>query len=135
MISIVDLDGNIVKWSILGNIKNNRKNQSGLHKKVLQTLKELYPTVPILQEVAIPLRRGETLYLDFYIPLLKKAVEAHGEQHYKFVAHYHSNALGFIKHKKRDADKKNWCDINNIQYIELPYNEDISQWTQRIQKI
>ena len=88
----------------------------------------------MLQEVAIPLRRTEALYLDFYIPLLKKAIEVHGEQHYKFVAHFHNNAMGFIKHKKRDNDKKEWCEINGIEYIELPYNESIEQWKQRILK-
>jgi L-lactate utilization protein LutB len=130
--TVIDLDGNISNWSLLGKIKNLRNNQSSLHKKTLELLKEIYPTIQILQEVSIPLRRHETLYLDFYLPMLKKAIEVHGEQHYKFVAHYHNNALGFIRHKKRDSDKKSWCDINNIEYIELPYNENIEQWKQRI---
>jgi L-lactate utilization protein LutB len=132
--TIVDLDGNITSWSLLGKIKNLRNNQSSLHKRTLVLLKEIYPTLQILQEVSIPVRKHETLYLDFYIPLLKKAVEVHGEQHYKFVAHYHTNAFGFIKHKKRDEDKKSWCDINSIDYVELPYNESIEEWKQRLLK-
>jgi predicted adenine nucleotide alpha hydrolase (AANH) superfamily ATPase len=92
----------------------------------------VYPTLTILQEVPIPLRKNQVLFLDFYIPLLKKAIEVHGEQHYKFVAHYHSNAMGFMKHKKRDHDKQEWCESNGIEYIELPYNEDVEQWTARI---
>jgi hypothetical protein len=135
MTFVIDLDGNRVKWNILGHINNNRKKQSSLHKSTLALLKTLYPTIPVLQEVPIPLRRTETLYLDFYIPLLKKAIEVHGEQHYKFVAHYHSNALGFMRHKKRDLEKKNWCENNNLEYIELPYNENLEQWKQRIQKL
>lgn len=131
---IYDLDGNESKWNLLGRIKNNRNNQSSLHKQAATLLKQTYPTIPILQEVSIPLRRGETLYLDFYIPLLKKAIEVHGEQHYKFVAHYHSNALGFIRHKKRDSDKQYWCEINDIEYIELAYDENIEQWKQKIIK-
>lgn len=131
---IYDLDGNESNWSLLGSIKNNRRNQSSLHKQALGLLKEIYPTFQILQEVSVPIRRGETLYLDFYMPLLKKAIEVHGEQHYKFVAHYHSNAFGFIKHKKRDSDKKSWCETNDIEYIELPYDENSEQWKQRIIK-
>ena len=113
-------------------IKNLRKNISGLHKKANQLLIQIYPTIPILQEVDIPLRRTETLYLDFYIPLLKKAIEVHGEQHYKFVAHFHNNAMGFIRHKKRDREKQEWCFLNHIKYVELPYNESLEQWTHRI---
>jgi hypothetical protein len=129
---VYDLDGNSYKWSILGNIKNNRKNQSSLHKNANSLIIGLYPTITLLQEVPILIRKNQTLYLDFYIPLLKKAIEVHGEQHYKFVAHYHSNAMGFIKHKKRDDDKKEWCDINSIEYIELPHNETIEQWKIRL---
>jgi hypothetical protein len=129
---VYDLDGNSSKWSILGNTKNNRKNQSSLHKTACSLLCELYPTLTILQEVPVIVRKNQTLYLDFYIPLLKTAVEVHGEQHYKFVAYYHTSAMGFIKHKKRDADKKEWCGINNIEHIELPYNENVEQWKIRI---
>lgn len=129
---VYDLDGNSYKWSILGNTKNNRKNQSSLHKAANALLSEIYPTITILQEVPIAIRKNQTLYLDFYIPLLKRAIEVHGEQHYKFVAHYHSNAMGYIKHKKRDSDKKEWCEINGIEHIELPYNETIEQWKLRI---
>lgn len=127
-----DLDGNTQRWSLVGNIKNNRLNQSSLHKSAFALLKDIYPTIPILQEVTIPLRRSEVLFLDFYIPLLKKVIEVHGEQHYKFVAHYHSNALGFIRHKKRDSDKKEWCELNGLEYIELPFNENLEQWKNRI---
>lgn len=129
---VYDLDGNSYKWSILGNTKNNRKNQSSLHKAANLLLSEIYPTITILQEVPIVVKKNQTLYLDFYIPLLKRAIEVHGEQHYKFVAHYHSNAMGYIKHKKRDSDKKEWCDINGIEHIELPYNETVDQWKLRI---
>ena len=129
---VKDLEGNDHNWSLLGKIKNLRKNISGLHKKANELLIQLYPTIPILQEVDIPLRRTETLYLDFYIPLLKKAIEVHGEQHYKFVAHFHNNAMGFIRHKKRDKEKQEWCFLNGIEYIELPYNESLEQWTHRI---
>jgi len=131
---VKDLDGNSYNWSFLGKMVNLKSNISSLHKKANELLLEIYPTIPILQEVDISLRRNQTLYLDFYIPMLKKAIEVHGEQHYKFVAHYHNNAMGFVKHKKRDREKQEWCEINNIQYIELPFNESLDQWKQRIIK-
>jgi hypothetical protein len=131
---VLDLDHNSTNWSLLGATKNLRKNVSSLHRKCYELIKELYPTVLFLQEIPIPLRRTETLYLDFYIPMLKKAIEVHGEQHYKFVSHYHNNAMGFIKQKKRDSEKREWCELNGIQYIELPFNENNDIWKQKILK-
>jgi hypothetical protein len=40
--------------------------------------------------------------------------------------------IGFMKHKKRDQEKKEWCEINGIEYIELPYNETVAEWKKRI---
>jgi hypothetical protein len=40
--------------------------------------------------------------------------------------------LGFVKAKKRDADKKEWCELNSIQYIDLPFDETEDQWKKRI---
>jgi len=37
-----------------------------------------------------------------------------------------------MKKKKRDRDKIEWCNINNIKYIELPYNETENQWIERM---
>lgn len=34
---------------------------------------------------------------------------------------------------KRDNEKKEWCELNNIQLVELPYNEDINEWRKRIE--
>jgi hypothetical protein len=32
--------------------------------------------------------------------------------------------LGFVKHQKRDREKKEWCELNNIEYIELPFDKE-----------
>jgi very-short-patch-repair endonuclease len=76
-------------------------------------------------------RKSEILYLDFYIPLNKKCIEVHGEQHYEFTPFYHANKLSFLKAQKRDKEKKEWCEINGITYVELPYNL-INEWEHRI---
>jgi len=91
-------------------------------------LKELYPTVHILEEVTINPRFGEALYLDFYIALHKICVEVHGEQHYKFSTLFHSSSAAFLLGRKNDATKETWCEINKIQFIALPYNEDVDEW-------
>ena len=104
------------------------ENKSSYHLIARKLIRDTYPTMQILEEVSISLRKSETLYLDFYIPLIKKCIEVHGEQHYKFIPYYHQNKLKFLKAQKRDREKKEWCEINNIYYIELSYKMDPIEW-------
>lgn len=122
--NVKDLDGNASVWHLTGNIvKGSVEHKSSYHIHARSIIKKLYPTMQILEEVPINPHKSETLYLDFYIPLIKKCIEVHGEQHYKFVPHYHTNKLAFLKAQKRDNEKKEWCKINGIKFIELPYND------------
>lgn len=131
--NIVDLDGHNTVWHITGHINKTLSNKSKYHLTAKNLIKKLYPTMQILEEVPINIRKSETLYLDFFIPLNKKCIEVHGEQHYNFIPFYHANKFAFLKSKKRDKDKKEWCELNGIQYIELPYNLE-SEWENIIVK-
>lgn len=130
---VKDLDGNTHNWHLTGHIANGTlSNKSSFHKQAKRILVDLFPTLQILEEVPITLRKSETLYLDFYLPLKKLCLEVHGEQHYKFVAFYHNNMLSYLKSQKRDREKIEWCELNNIRYIELPHYENETQWIERI---
>lgn len=127
--NIIDLDGNNINWSLTGHISKGRINdKSSFHLAARKLLIESFPTLQILEEVPIPLRRSETLYLDFYLPLIKRVIEVHGEQHYKFIPFYHSSKMNFLKAVKRDNEKKEWCEKNGITHTILPYNESIETW-------
>lgn len=130
---IKDLDGNIQYWKLLGNISHgSNENKSSLHLTARNLIKECFPTLQVLEEVQIPLRKAQMLVLDFYLPLNKKCIEIHGKQHYEFSRFYHKDRMGFLKHRKRDKEKQEWCENNGIEYIELPYNENVEQWKKRI---
>jgi hypothetical protein len=130
---IMDLDGNSRNWQLTGNMaKGKVDNRSSLHLTARSLITQNFPTMQILEEVPIPLRKSETLYLDFYLPLKKTCFEVHGEQHFKFVPFYHTNMLAFKKSQKRDNDKQEWCEINGLKYISLAYNEDSEVWNERI---
>lgn len=130
---IKDLDGNSHNWQLTGNMSKGKiSNKSSLHLSTRSLLIKYYPTLQILEEVPIPLRKNETLYLDFYLPLNKTCIEVHGEQHYKFVPFYHSNILNFLKSQKRDREKQEWCELNNIQYIVFKFDEDENLWNERV---
>jgi len=129
---VKDLDGANYNWLLTGNMaKGKITNKSSYHLRARTMIASAYPTLQILEEVPVQIRKNETLYLDFYLPLKKICFEVHGEQHYKFVPFYHSNILGFLKSQKRDREKQEWCEINNIQYIVLPYNKE-NEWENNI---
>ena len=130
---VKDLDGIAHTWNLTGNMAHGKTtNKSSLHIRARALLSTQFPTLQLLEEIPIILRKSETLYLDFYMPLNRTCVEVHGEQHYKYVPYYHGNMMSFLKAQKKDREKSEWCNINNIRYIELPYHENIDQWTQRI---
>jgi hypothetical protein len=131
--NIIDLNDNLINWHLTGYIsKGKLLNKSSLHLQARKLIVHQYPTLQILEEVPIPLRKSETLYLDFYLPLIKTCIEVHGEQHFKFVSFYHNNILNFLKAKKRDQEKQEWCEKNDIKYISLAYNESIAEWEDKI---
>lgn len=134
---IRDLDGNVHRWGNEGAVVrvNDQRPRSQLHKNARLLLRTLYPTLQISEEVAVPLRYGKRAFLDFYINTIKTAVEVHGSQHYKFNNLYHSCAQDFLNQKKRDSDLQDWCNLNNLNYIELPFNEDEQQWQERLKGI
>jgi hypothetical protein len=130
---IKDLDGNSHNWLLTGNMSKGKVvNRSSYHLAARSIISSIYPTLQILEEVPIQLRRNETLYLDFYLPLKKICLEVHGEQHYKFVPFYHHTVLNFLKSQKRDKEKQEWCNLNGIQYIDLAYNESEEVWSEKI---
>jgi len=130
---VKDLDGQVHNWLLTGNMaKGKIDNRSSLHLAARKIISSHFPTLQVLEETPIPLRRNETLYLDFYIPLKKICIEVHGEQHYKFVPFYHTNKLNFLKSQKRDREKQEWCELNNIQYIVFKFDEDENLWNERV---
>lgn len=126
---VIDLDGMKHKWSLTGNMAYGTDlKKSDLHLRARDLLKAEFPTLQILEEVSIPLRKGVTLYMDFYLPLKKLCCEVHGEQHYKFVQFYHSNMMAFHWAQKRDREKREWCEINGIRYVVFPFDDNEEAW-------
>ncbi len=127
---IKGLDGknyslNLIDYQIL---KDDERKKSDLHLEVRHFLKLFFPTNIICEEVYLPGSSG--LYLDFLVPSLRIAVEAHGEQHFKFVKHFHGSVKGFLESRKRDEAKSKWCSINDINLVVLT-GKDKHEWPRR----
>lgn len=128
---VKDFNGKQYNWPPEGYIPklNNTRQCSALHFRVRNILHKLYPTAPILEEVPLP---GIGLIADFYLPIRKVMVECQGEQHYKFILHFHRDKQAFVAAQNRDNRKKEWCKLNNIRMAILPYLETDDEFKERI---
>lgn len=120
-------------------VNEDDRPRSKLHLRCRKLLREIFPVERIIEELKLPgsrtthgLSRGSILYADFFLVSQKMVVEVHGRQHYEFVAHFHKDKRGFLESKVRDRHKREWCEMNNIPIVCLPYNETDKQWEKRI---
>lgn len=126
------LDGRTYTWSFAGRSDDGPGGpaRSGLHVSVRDFLRTIYPVDRIMEEVGLPGSNG--LRLDFYLPLRRLAIEAHGQQHYRYVMHFHGTMMGFLRSRERDQKKRDWCSINGIDLVELPFSEKPDDWLVRM---
>ena len=130
--NIVDLDGIEMCWKPRGRSDLfEGRNKSSLHLKARSLLRTKYPTVRILEEVSIPIRKRKVQYFDFYLPLKNLAIEVHGEQHFMMSSMFHKTKADFIKQKRNDREKAEWCDLNAIDLIVLRYDQQ-DRWEELI---
>lgn len=131
MIKIIGLDNKEYKLSLS---KKKRIVCSENHLRARKLLKDMFPLEFIFEEVALPgSSLKKKLFADFYIHSIKLIIEVNGEQHYSKNAFFHKNQADFIKGKLRDKDKENWCAINDISLVVLPYMESDDEWRKRIE--
>ena len=65
--------------------------------------------------------------LDFYNANEKIAVEVQGAQHTKFVEFFHKTKADYINQLRRDKQKKDFCELNNITLVEIFPDDTINK--------
>ena len=128
--NIVRLDGVVVKWKPVG---KERANASKLHKEAVSDLRTIFGHPMILEECRIEIDAGKHVYFDIYLPQFNLFVEINGEQHYRFNPHFHKNPMDFMRQKRRDNEKLQWCRLNNFPIASLPYNKR-EEWPEIIRQ-
>lgn len=135
---VTGINGKEYVWNLTGYdvFNDDKRKRSKYHVRARNLLKEIYNSYRILEEVKLPgsteLHRKSVLYLDFYIPSIRLAIEVHGEQHYEYNPFFHKSKADFLKSLARDDDKIKWCELNNIDIIVLKYSESEDEWRNRI---
>ena len=125
-----DLNGNEHKVNFARK-RNRERQKSKLHSLAMSIIKELAPLAIVCEELPIKIRRGQTLYLDIFLPDHNLAIEVHGKQHYEFTPLFHGYAHRFGRAQLNDTLKKQWCELNGIRCIELRY-DNTREWTDQI---
>ncbi len=129
------LDNKPYSWKLIGHLATGKAadvKKSGLHLHARELLAQHFPTLQILEEVPVKPYNDLTLYLDFYLPLIQTAIEVHGIQHYQYNSMFHNTQWDFIRQTKNDKLKAQWCSLNGIDLIILPYYENIDEWQSRL---
>ncbi len=135
---VVGLNGieynlNLAKYDVRA---NDSRKRSKHHIRARRLINEVYHSYRVLEEVKLPgstsTHKKSVLYLDFFIPNIRKAFEVHGRQHYEHVPFFHNTKRDFLLAKARDEDKIEWCKLNSIDLIALKYSEDDDEWRNSI---
>jgi len=85
-------------------------------------LRTRFPFDAILEEWFVP---EEHLYIDFFLPNRKLAIEVDGGQHDKYTPFFHGSPQGFAAAQARDSAKNYFCKINNITLIRVKSLEEL----------
>jgi hypothetical protein len=84
--------------------------------KVHECLIELFKFEPIVLEYYVSYKNTR-LFFDFYLKSMGVLIEVQGEQHFKYVKHFHSTVDDFYAQKRRDNLKVEYCEENNLTLV------------------
>lgn len=102
------------KWS------RKEEGRGKFQTEVGNLLAELYPLHHIFEEFPCP---GERLFLDFFIPTKRLAIEVQGSQHNNFNPFFHEDKSAFARQQANDKRKEDWCKLNNIVLLKINWGE------------
>lgn len=99
---------------------------SKIANKVYDILRELFPHNRIQKEHYVNFK-GTKLFFDFFLPDFGIFVEVQGQQHDKYVQHFHDSKEQFLESKKRDNLKITYVQESEwLNLIRINHNEDIT---------
>jgi hypothetical protein len=94
--------------------------------KVYKLLREVFPLNTILKEYYVSYK-GTKLFFDFFIKDLGVLIEVQGEQHARFIKHFHEDKLMLIAQKDRDNLKIEYAQEEDIAFTRFYFDEDITK--------
>ena len=105
-------------------IKWNGKSRSKFQRTVKTFLYPYWRYDAVFEEIRV---LGTQLTLDFYNHTRKIAIEVQGAQHLEFVKHFHKTRANFLRQIRRDDKKMDFCNINDIELLQIYPDDKLSQ--------
>jgi|TARA_A200000159_G_C7336501_1_gene345286 hypothetical protein len=97
-------------------------SKSKFQKSVKDFLEEYWSSHVVFEEFPIA---GTRMTFDFYNANEKIAIEVQGGQHTRYVPFFHGKYKNnYLMQLKRDHQKHDFCELNNIKLVEI-YEKDI----------
>lgn len=98
-------------------IKWGAKSRSNYQRQVKEFLKAFWSRHMVYEEFPVV---GTRMTLDIVNLTKRVALEIQGEQHGEYNAFFHNGSeINYWNQLGRDADKKEWCELNNIRLVEI----------------
>jgi len=94
----------------------DKASKSKLQFNAKQFLRAYWSSHIVFEEFPVA---GTRLRFDFYNANKKIAVEVHGAQHTKYVPFFHGRKSKFVEQIRRDQQKIDFCELNNITLVEI----------------
>ena len=113
-----------------------RANASKGHRLAIKIIREILPSTKIMEEVSVKISNVQKArqYLDIYLPDRDLVVEVHGRQHSEYVPHFHGTKRNFLRCQAADRAKNLWCELNDLELVELFHNETEDEWRDKIKR-
>lgn len=100
-------------------------SRSKIQFSVKKILQELWEEHVVFEEFPVV---GSKMTLDFYNATKKIAIEVQGKQHTKYTPFFHGkNKINYISQLRRDHQKREFCEKNDIKLVEIYYDDEISK--------
>jgi hypothetical protein len=109
----------------------DEKKKSKLFQRAINVIRKIYPGDMVCSELYLQ-GCSSKLYLDIYLPLRRLAIEVDGSQHSTINSHHFKSKLEFYKAQRRDSEKTDFLELNNISLVRLPYGQSESEWRDAI---
>lgn len=124
-------------WSFRGyQVDWNGPTRSKFQTRVKMFLYPFWRYHNVYEELKLP---GCRLSFDLYNETLRLALECQGAQHTQMVSHFHGKGHGgfsaFKKQLDRDVQKDEFCQLNNITFVEIFEKDELTEGLARKLKL
>lgn len=92
------------------------KSKSNIQFQTKQFLNKYWCNHVVFEEFPVA---GTRLKFDFYNANKKVVVEVNGRQHDEYTPYFHKNRRGFTSHIRRDQQKIDFCEMNDIKLVQI----------------